>query len=332
MISAKALCHSVDTRLFQCYNLIENYGMAEEKNMRKILVDTDIGSDIDDCFALAYLLSQKDIEIMGITTTGGKSHLRAQLAHRVCTCYGADIEVHPGKAYPMSGNCRQPKLTNAQTIVAEESDKKFAEGEATAVDFLKETIEANPGEITLVCIGPLTNVGELFGKYPHIPTLLKEMVIMGGRYTDAPDFKVEKWGETEWNIVCDAEAAYTVFENNVKLCTVAGVEETCKFFIKPQGIKEAFLKNPRFKAVSDSVNTVAEYVWFHDIIAIYGWLYPEKVELKRGDITVTFDNKVQSSKTVFEPNPKGLYSLISGYNPKDFFENYIETVGLDIKQ
>ena len=298
--------------------------------MNKILLDTDIGSDIDDCFALAYLLRREDINIMGITTTGGKSHLRAQLAHRVCTCYGADIPVHAGKPYPLEGMSRQPRLTDAQTAVAEESLVKFAEGEATAVEFLKKTIEANPGEISLVCIGPLTNIGELFETYPHIPSLIKEMVIMGGRYTADPEFKTEKWGETEWNIVCDTKAAYTVFKNNIKPCTVVGVDETCKFFIKPQGIKAAFLEKPCFRAVSDSVNTVAEYVWFHDIIALYGWLHPEKVEIKKGDISVTYEDKEKPSKTIFAPNPEGLYSLISGYDAKEFFRHYAETVELNM--
>ena len=298
--------------------------------MAKILLDTDIGSDIDDCFALAYLLSREDIEILGITTTGGKSHLRAQLASRVCTCYGADIPVHPGKPYPMEGESRQPRLTDAQTAVAEESLVKFSEGEATAVEFLRETIEANPGEISLVCIGPLTNIGELFETYPHIPSLVKEMVIMGGRYTDDPDFKTEKWGETEWNIVCDTKAAYTVFKYNQKPCTVVGVDETCKFFIKPQGIKNAFLQNPCFKAVSDSVNTIAEYVWFHDIIALYGWLYPNKVEIQKGDIAVTYEDKEKLSKTIFTPNSKGLFSLISGYDAKEFFRHYVEAVELNM--
>ena len=298
--------------------------------MIKILLDTDIGSDIDDCFALAYLLSREDIEILGITTTGGKSHLRAQLANRVCNCYGIEIPVHPGKPHPMEGESRQPRLTDAQMIVAAESSKLYSEGEATAVDFLKKTIEANPGEISLVCIGPLTNIGELFETYPHIPSLIKEIVIMGGRYTDDPEFKTEKWGETEWNIVCDTKAAYTVFKNNVKTCTVVGVDETCKFFIKPHGIKAAFMEKPCFKAVSDSVNTLAEYVWFHDIIALYGWLHPEKVEIKIGDISVTYEDKEKPSKTIFTPNPKGLYSLISGYNIKEFFKHYVETVGLDM--
>lgn len=307
----------------------KNIVLKEIRYMTKILLDTDIGSDIDDCFALAYLLCQKDIDIMGITTTGGKSHLRAQLASRVCTCYGADIPVHPGKPYPMEGESRQPRLTDAQTAVAEESLDKFSEGEATAVEFLRETIEANPGEISLVCIGPLTNIGELFETYPHIPSLIKEMAIMGGRYTEDPHFKTEKWGETEWNIVCDTKAAYTVFKYNQKPCTVVGVDETCKFFIKPQSIKNAFLQNPCFKAVSDSVNTIAEYVWFHDIIALYGWLHPERVEIKIGDISVTYEDKENPSKTIFAPNPKGLYSLISGYDAKEFFEDYVETVGLN---
>jgi len=73
----------------------------------KILVDTDIGSDIDDAVALAYLLMQPEAEILGITTVSGQSELRAQMADVICQAAGRDIPIVPGVENPLIVENRQ---------------------------------------------------------------------------------------------------------------------------------------------------------------------------------------------------------------------------------
>ena len=65
-------------------------------NQQKILLDTDIGSDIDDCITLSYLLAQPECELIGITTVTGEPHKRALLADWICTLAKKDIPVLPG--------------------------------------------------------------------------------------------------------------------------------------------------------------------------------------------------------------------------------------------
>lgn len=66
----------------------------------KVLLDTDIGSDIDDAVALAYLLAQPECELLGITTVSGEAAKRAQLASALCKVAGRDIPIFPGREAP----------------------------------------------------------------------------------------------------------------------------------------------------------------------------------------------------------------------------------------
>lgn len=295
--------------------------------MTKILLDTDIGCDIDDCFALAYLLNRNDIEIMGITTVSGMPQLRAQLAHKICTGAGKDIPVHVGAEESLSGEIRQPRLSGPQPSVAESNARKYIK-ENTAIEFLRETIEAYPNEIILLSIGQMTNSALLFQKYPHISSLLKGMVIMGGRYTDNEYCDTAKWGITEWNILCDCKAAEIVFRQNIKSCIVIGVEQTCRVALNPTLAKNAFAALPKLQAVSDSVNPLVNEVHFHDVIAIYSWLYPQEVNWQRGNISVDLSDIQKKSATAFTPDDNGRHMLVTDFSPEAFIQNYMDTVHL----
>ena len=292
----------------------------------KILLDTDIGSDIDDVFALTYLLNIPDAQIMGITTTTGMPQLRARLADAVCSYAGRSIPVYVGCEMPLSGNLLQPKLTKNQNLVAEDCSREYA-NENKAVDFMRKTIEDNPGEITLICIGPLTNIATLFKKFPHIPDLLGSMVIMGGRYFDSESFDTVRWGETEWNILCDSEAAKIVFNRNTKNCIVAGVEQTCLFSMPSDEMRRIFATDDRFSVV-DRCMSSAERVWFHDVLALYSLFYPNEVEFKRGNITVKPDINNERFDTVFSKCDAGKYSVLTNYSCEKFFENFKSVIGI----
>lgn len=299
--------------------------------MKKILLDTDIGSDIDDCFTLGYLLCHPDVELVGITTCTGLPHLRAQLAHEVCETAGVHVPIHVGAEQPLSGELRQPVLTQAQTIVAERSSRKFSP-QNTALEFMRETIENAPHEITLVAIGPLTNVGLLFETYPHIPSLLGGLVIMGGRYHLDPSFDTNRWGVSEWNILCDARAAEIVFAQTVPNTLAIGVEQTIRLCLKPAPIKEELYQIPRMRGVSDSVNTIAKEVHFHDTIALYALLHPEKVTLTRGDIALDLSDIQHRCATTFTPSENGQYEVVTDFSPSEFIKHYTEIVGLPLEK
>ena len=295
--------------------------------MRKIILDTDIGSDIDDCFALAYLLSRSDVEILGITTVSGAAGLRARLADKVCSLYGKNVPVCVGNEKSLDGEIRQPRLTKAQNAVSLSNEKEFAD--LPAADFMKNIIEKNSGEVTLVCIGQLTNIATLFLKYPDVAGLLKGMVIMGGRYAESKSFDLERWGKTEWNILCDIKAAQTVFERCAENSIVVGIEQTCRFSCPSALMKKAFRKKQVLGAVADCISATAVEVYFHDAIAVYAWLNRDEVALERGNITVETSNDKSFSGKDFIPSDKGKCLVLTDFSPEKFFADYKRIVGIN---
>src|SRR5512143_3315756 len=84
--------------------------------MKKVLLDTDIGTDVDDAVCLAYLLSHPQCNLLGITTVTGDSVKRASLASVLCRAAGKDIPIFPGAEQPLRGVQRQPVAQQATAL------------------------------------------------------------------------------------------------------------------------------------------------------------------------------------------------------------------------
>ena len=120
--------------------------------MRRIILDTDIGCDMDDMQALAYLLARDDAELLGITTVTGEPGVRARLADMMCRLAGKDIPVHSGAGEPLKGQFRQQSVIEKERALLDRFPNRKTFPENTAVGFLRETVERYPGEITLCAI------------------------------------------------------------------------------------------------------------------------------------------------------------------------------------
>jgi purine nucleosidase len=179
----------------------------------KVIIDTDIGDDIDDAFAVALALRSPELQILGITTTFGDTEMRAKLLDRLLGEAGrADIPVAAGP--PTS-----PKTAFTQLRYAQGGH--FAKAtHPDAVTFLLDQIRRNPGEITLVAIGPLVNVGAAIEKDPGAFRKLKRVVLMGGSiYRGYGDIgsATPRGPEPEWNIRNDIPSAQKLFAAGVPL-------------------------------------------------------------------------------------------------------------------
>ena len=111
--------------------------------MTKVLLDTDIGTDVDDAVCLAYLLSHPDCELLGITTVTGEAVKRASLASVLCKAAGRDIPIYPGAEHPMQGEQRQPIAQQATALPRWPHETNFPINQA--VDFLANTIRSSSG-------------------------------------------------------------------------------------------------------------------------------------------------------------------------------------------
>jgi hypothetical protein len=141
-----------------------------ESAPRLVIIDTDIGDDVDDAFAVALALQSPELKILGITAAWGNTPLRAKLLARFLRETGrTDIPIAMGtEKYPAKG-----KLNFSQ---AEYAERGPAWTFPAAVDFLLAQIRQHPGEITLIAIGPETNLGEAIDRDPDTFRELKRVV------------------------------------------------------------------------------------------------------------------------------------------------------------
>src|SRR6266581_5457532 len=185
----------------------------EKTSPEKIIIDTDIGDDIDDAFAVALALRSPELQILGITTTFGDTEMRAKLLDRLLGEVGrADIPVAAGPPTP-------PKTAFTQLRYAQGGH--FAKtSHPDAINFLLDEIRRNPGEITLVAIGPLVNVGSAIEKDRDTFRKLKRVVLMGGSiYRGYGDTGTgpPRGPEPEWNIKNDIPSAQKLFAAGLAL-------------------------------------------------------------------------------------------------------------------
>jgi inosine-uridine nucleoside N-ribohydrolase len=184
--------------------------IAAPSGKTPILLDTDIGTDVDDAFALALILHSPELELVGVTTVSGDTQARARLAAKMLWEAGRPnipvVAGEPGKPLPIE----QTRWAEGFTSPALRSEK--------AVDFLKAQIERRPGELTLVPIGPLTNIGALLRQDPAVAKKIKQIVMMGGSITYG--YEPGSGPIAEYNIASDPAAAQVVFSSGIPILMV----------------------------------------------------------------------------------------------------------------
>jgi len=297
---------------------------SQNSMKEKLLLDTDIGSDIDDSVCLSYLLRQKQCEILGITTVSGESVIRAQLASAILKAAGRDdIPIYPGVEQPLLTPQKQPVANQAKYLPKYPHETKFPEGQA--IEFMRRTIRENPNEVTLLGIGPLTNIALLFAVDPEIPTLLKRLVIMCGTFTYR--YKGEPC-LTEWNARCDPYATAIVYRAPVKNILSVGLDVTTEVVLKKDEIIRRF-NTDLLKVVLDfsgiSDNTRKEIV-FHDPLAASVIFKKEICDFRRGNVEIEIDSKRLEGLTYWEADEKGKNEVAFGVNKEMFFEHFFSTV------
>ena len=187
----------------------------------KLVIDTDIGDDYDDIVTLAVALSSPEVELLGVTTVAGDVGLRARLAKRFLALAGrADVPVAVGAPTPVRATFTHCRWAEAAPPLAGD--------EPEAADLLLRAIAARPGEVTVLAIGPLSNLAEALRRDPATFAKVGRVVLMGGAvrrgYRDLP-WRAAGGPSPEHNIVSDILAARAVFASGVPLA-VAPLDST----------------------------------------------------------------------------------------------------------
>lgn len=181
----------------------------------RVILDTDIGSDVDDLLALATILGTASIELLGVTTVYADTRLRARLTRRILDIAGSDAPVHAGVAIPLSG--REAWWAGHEGVLHDGLENEPVD-QRSGVDFLVETVLAHPGEVDVIAIGPLTNIATAIRSDPGFAPSVKALWVMGGQF-DPPG--------VEHNFRSDSTAARIVLDAGIPT-TVSGLEITTR--------------------------------------------------------------------------------------------------------
>jgi len=187
-----------------------------------VLLDTDIGTDVDDAIALALLLASPEIDLCGVTTVSGDTELRARIARKLLALGGRpDVPITAGVREPVLRQRSFLWLGHEGQGIVDPSDHPQA-SPVHGVDLLIETVLREHPHV--VAIGPLSNLAVAIMKEPRIIEAIPELTIMGGSIGGAAEVPA-----VEYNLCSDAEAALVVFNAGLHL-TVVPLDVTWRVF------------------------------------------------------------------------------------------------------
>lgn len=215
-----------------------------------VIFDTDIGTDIDDAYALAALIHRPELELVGVTTVSSDAVARARLAAKLLQVAGgkwAQVPVYAGMSTP------------AQYMKQVDWARGFSAPTlhpSGAIEFMRAQVDARPGEITLIAVGELTNIAALLEAAPGIAKKIRAISLMGGSIYRG--YASGSKPEPEWNIKSNAKAAKVVFESGVPLL-VAPLDTTADLRLSPEMRVELFSRGAPLMDALAALNSI----WRH---------------------------------------------------------------------
>lgn len=202
-------------------------------NSLPLILDTDIGDDVDDALALALICNSPEIELRGVTTVFRNAPRRSALAEHLLKNWKREkVPVFSGSSKPLLQPYDPQVGTQFQILKPENLEKTTRH----AIDFLIEAVGAGKDEppktpLTIAAIGPLTNIALAIAREPQLVCSAR-LVMMGGMWdSSSPDFTAE------WNIKSDPEAAAMVFESGIEISMV-GLDVTQRCVLEEKHLQK----------------------------------------------------------------------------------------------
>ena len=276
---------------------------------RKMIIDTDIGDDIDDAFAIALAAKTPGLGLTAVTTVFRNTKARAPLAEKLLAAAGvANIEVFAGEGIPVKEEIRTfEKDKNSRP--EEEDPCQWTEEYASfpvkkgAADYLIRAAEEYGKELTIVAIGPLTNLARAIGRAPGSMKKVGKIICMGGSFTKFMP---------EWNVLCDPEATQTVYSSGIPFYAV-GLDVTLKCPLE-QNLLEAFRNSdkPVNRLLSLWLGRWFDYFGFeksvmHDPLAV-ACCFEEVCKFKEKFVKVDLEN-TRGAVCVSDAPQEGYYPV-----------------------
>jgi purine nucleosidase len=257
-----------------------------------LILDVDTG--IDDALAIALALADPRAELVAVTTVAGNHHVEQVTINtlKVLNHLGVnEIPVHRGASKPLVRVLHDAQYFHGRDGLGDADIPAFDRplgadrGPAAVIRMALE----RPGELTLVCLGPLTNLAIALNVAPELPELLKSVVVMGGVFTIGGNVTPH----AEFNIHTDPEAANEVLSNRKLDLTMVGLDVSHQVAL-PKAVWDAAANSP-----SPSAQLVAKtcaWIWnghrrnamfLHDPLAVAVAIDPTLVTCAKRSVTVS---------------------------------------------
>jgi purine nucleosidase len=271
-----------------------------------ILFDTDIGDDIDDALALALALQSPELDVRAVTTVIDDTETRTRLAWKELGLYNRrDIALGTGASEPLLDPVRKQRARQFEVLTA--GDTVPAAARRRAVDLIIETVLASREKITVVPVGPLTNIALALKAEPRIKANIERIVLMGGAF---------EMLVSEYNIRRDRAAAEIVFRSGIPI-TAVGLDVTTKCKLTAADIDRLrAAKNPASAFLVRLIElwqlgNPGRYPTLHDPLAVAVSFLPALVETRLGSVQVETNSPLTDGMTLFTPADK----LAAGSTP-----------------
>jgi len=304
----------------------------------RVILDTDPG--IDDSLAILLTLSSPEVELLGVSVTGGNCSLSDGVRNALSVLALAgrpDIPVYPGVAVPLI----RPPYTAPETHgdaglgYARLPDSPRPPAKEHAVDMLIREIMGAPGEITLVAVAPLTNVAMAIRKEPCIAQAVREVIIMGG----ALSVEGNATPLAEFNFFVDPHAAHIVLHSGMPITLIPW--DITRDVLLTQAHVDRLLEvgSPISSFISEATRF---YIEFHQ--AYFGYagcsindpaalalaFLPDLAETKRIHVDVEIASELTIAKSVgdflgargLQPNVRA----VLGFDTQRFLTMFVERI------
>ena len=271
-----------------------------------ILIDCDPGHD--DAIALLLALASPEVELLGVTTVAGNQTLGKTTTNalRVLELAGrGDVPVAAGADRPLARELFIADYVHGESgLDGPELPEPRAEPvDQHAVDFLAERILGSPRPVTLVPIGPLTNVALLLSRYPQAAGNVERVVIMGGAVAEG-----NVTPAAEFNIYVDPEAAWRVFHSGLPV-TMIGLDVTHRALMMPVHVEPLRASSEVGRFVAELHDFFVRYhertygtegAPIHDAVAVAQVVRPGIVETLHRHVDVDCESRICRGRTVVD--------------------------------
>lgn len=220
-----------------------------------VIIDTDIGDDIDDSFAICLAMRSPEIELIGVTTVFKNTLCRAKIVKRFLTLGGFEnVPVYAGSVYPL---CTREvynndiKFDEKPISYTDDFDKEKIDTSIDGAEFIIRTLEKSERPVVIVTLGALTNIAEVLRRRPDLKNKIDFISMMGGAYIR---------NFCEYNYTCDPDAADLVICSGIKIQAV-GLDVT--FQCKPSQEQLKMLEQHNHPCIKMLI--AMRHSWGHDV-------------------------------------------------------------------